>query len=180
MQEPNTLLAMASHMAGYPHSPSLSAAIIATFCLTATAQGPTASPSQAPALALPSDYRLPRVALAVQGKREDLQRWIALYGQMQSKDDVTLFLLSYDSPYKCPLSILCYYYPNSTWTTGRNELARRMYQSEEESGQKYKYWAFHDADTWDLDCWVCRYVIYVQIYGIIGMLCVMFPVAVAC
>jgi hypothetical protein len=100
---------------------------------------------------------MPRVALAVQGKKEGMQAWIDTYGQMRSNARVALFLLTYDSPQACSVGIFCYCYPNTTWTVGRNKLAKKIMRVEEESGQKFKYWAFHDADTWDLHCSVCRY-----------------------
>jgi hypothetical protein len=134
----------------------VSAAGVMTLFLSVCAHRVAAAPTQLPALVLPSDYSRPRVALTVQGKSEDMQMWMSIYEEMRSKERLTLFLLSYDSPLACPLDIFCYYYPNTTWTTGRNELARKIITTEEESMQKYKYWAFHDADTWDLRCAVCR------------------------
>jgi hypothetical protein len=101
-------------------------------------------------------YRSSKVAISVQGRVTDLHLWMLLYKQMYSKADVELFLLSYDQPYKCPAHIYCYYFPNSTWTTGRNALARKIYEREQDTGRAYKYWGFHDADTWDLSCVACR------------------------
>lgn len=98
-----------------------------------------------------------QVAIAVQGKVDGLNLWMSVYEKMQSRFNVDLFLLSYDRPYKCPSHIYCFYFPNSTWTTGRNALARKIYGREQQSDRTYKYWAFHDSDTWDLACVVCRW-----------------------
>lgn len=102
-------------------------------------------------------YLPSQVAISAQGRVDDLNRWMTLYERMQSRKDVALFLLSYDRPYKCPAHIHCFYFPNSTWTTGRNALARKIYAREQQSDRKYKYWGFHDADTWDLACVACRW-----------------------
>jgi hypothetical protein len=75
---------------------------------------------------------------------------------MYLKDSVTLFLLTFDTFYKCPAHIICIHDPHSTWTSGRNALAKEISRSEEAAGKKYKYWSFHDADTWDLSCERCR------------------------
>jgi hypothetical protein len=149
---------------------SVCAVVLFIFQLAGCAQPPTASSIQSPGLYRPSTYATPQIALAVQGSSKDMQTWIILYGRMRSKDRVSLFLLSFDSPFECPLEIACTYHPNSTWTMGRNELARMIHGTEEAAGHKYKYWAFHDADTWDLHCSVCRYVLH---YGMVANAAVM-------
>lgn len=101
-------------------------------------------------------YHPDKVAISVQGKINDLHLWMTLYNAMDSRKNVGLYLLSYDQPYKCPAHMYCYYFPNSTWTTGRNALAQKIYQTEQATGRTYKYWCFHDADTWDLSCVACR------------------------
>eukprot|EP00884_Botryococcus_braunii_P011378 jgi/Botrbrau1/20240/Bobra.31_1s0033.1 len=100
-------------------------------------------------------YHPAKVAVSVQGKVDELQLWMMLYGAMSSRNNVGLYLLSYDKPYKCPAHMHCFYFPNSTWTTGRNALAQKIYQTEQGTGHSYKYWCFHDADTWDLSCVAC-------------------------
>ncbi len=162
MQDSNTRHRMGLQRGTFPWSLCLSASVLSALFFAGCAQDPGAATGEAPGLALPSGYRTDRVALAIQGKKVDLQRWIGLYEQMRSKDSVTLHFVSYDSPHKCPTGMVCHFLPNSTWSMGRNELARRILQSEAASGLKYKYWAFHDADTWDLHCSVCRYGISAQ------------------
>lgn len=141
----------------------LFAATLSTFCLKACARQHSNRPRHSstlaedgPDLVLSSEFRSPRVALAVQGKRTDADKWIALTQEMRCNESVSLFFLTYDEPATCPLGIFCYHFSNTTWTEGRNVLARKIFQEEEEIGQTFKYWSFHDADTIGLDCWVCR------------------------
>jgi hypothetical protein len=109
-----------------------------------------------PTLALSSEYQAPRVAMAIQGRRADAERWIALHSEMRSNESVSLFFLTFDEAATCPPGIFCYHNPKTTWSQGRNELARRIFLKEEETQQKFKYWSFHDSDTLGIDCWVCR------------------------
>jgi hypothetical protein len=80
----------------------------------------------------------------------------SFYSEMRTSESVTLFFLTYDEPTTCPAGIFCYHRSNSTWAQGRNELAKRIFQKEEEGRDRIKYWAFHDSDSDILDCWVCR------------------------
>jgi hypothetical protein len=131
-------------------------AVLCTFCLTGSARRHFSHATHDSTLVQSSEHGSPRVALALQGKSADVAKWVTLYSEMRTNESVSLFFLTYDEPAACPPGIFCYHHPESTWAQGRNELARRIFQKEEEAQQRFKYWAFHDTDTIRLDCWVCK------------------------
>ncbi len=132
------------------------AAFVCTLSLGASGRRHSTFAQHDTALRQSPRYGIPRVALAVQGRSVDVDKWITLYSEMRTNGSVSLFFLTYDEPITCPPGIFCYHSSNSTWAQGRNELARKILNNEEEELQRFKYWAFHDTDTIALDCWVCR------------------------
>lgn len=105
--------------------------------------------------------RLPAVALAVQGSARDLASVLATYGQMMKRGHVSLFLLSFDEPLEMhcetavasaqsgggPPHAVCLYGPGTSWTTGRNALARAIFHAELARGKSFKAWIFADQDV---------------------------------
>lgn len=100
---------------------------------------------------------LPKIAIATEGRSTEIILWLELLHHMESKSHVNLFLLAYDAPLESQLCsnhsrVICMFAPNSTWTSGRNILARTMSQFEKKNqnhhgNERYfKYWLFGDQD----------------------------------
>ena len=84
----------------------------------------------------------------VQGKRESLFRWV---DEMDGSSIFLIFLIyNYNHTYISD-DWIAYYEPNSTWTTGRNSLARKAFDLELRRRKTFKYWIFCDEDT-QLNC----------------------------
>ncbi len=106
-----------------------------------------------------------RVALAVQGECLDLPLWQTLLSRQHHLHQIQLFFLAYDKhPKECQLpgfpsdpSALIHG-PNTTWTGGRNALAKAIYWAEQGQGLTFKYWLFADADMVHLECHYCRHL----------------------
>ena len=99
----------------------------------------------------------PMIAIATEGRNTEIVLWLELLNHMESKNHITLFLLSYNAPLESQLcskhsKVICLFEPNSTWTSGRNILARTISQFEKNNpnhhgNQSYfKYWLFGDQD----------------------------------
>ena len=104
------------------------------------------------------------VAIATQGMCSGAESWLELLLQLHHYHNVNFFYLAYDEdPATClsnlPISgkVHLIYGPNSTWTTGRNMLAKAIYKTEEESGYFHKYWVLLDSDMKRLECHYCRH-----------------------
>ena len=101
------------------------------------------------------------IALAVQGSAGEMQTWIDLRSVLASSERVSLFVLSYDAPMasaNCSGGglrgpVVCLHLPQgSTWTTGRNALARAIFDEEIAQGATFRYWIFADADQISMTC----------------------------
>lgn len=94
------------------------------------------------------------IAIGIQGKVSSLNEWINVYRLMKKhNNNISLFLLSYDNIlYNCDNDIICIYKPNSTWTSGRNNLLISIYNNEEIIGSIYKYILFADSDMLYVNC----------------------------
>ena len=113
--------------------------------------------------------RLPAVALAVQGSARELASVLATYGNMTKRGHVSIFLLSFDEPLKLhcqaavasaqsgggPPHAVCLYGPGTSWTTGRNALARAIFHAELARGKSFKAWIFADQDVATEDSLSC-------------------------
>lgn len=107
-----------------------------------------------------------RVAIAVQGSKQDMLGWLQVYDLMKSKDHARLFLLSYGSEPIVEVSnaldgtdkdqrrrdVVFIHAPNSTWTSGRNTLARHIFSYEQDYKVTFRYWLFADADMLNVTC----------------------------
>ena len=95
-----------------------------------------------------------RVAIAVQGTANALNEWIEVFGSMKlHSNHSSLFLLSYDIEMnECGDDIVCIFKPNSTWTSGRNNLLISVHKEEEIIGKLFKYILFADADMLYVNC----------------------------
>jgi hypothetical protein len=96
------------------------------------------------------------VSLAVQGSKNELSIWIDIYKIMINHYNHTkLFLFAYDAPLDSPLcasEIICIHDNSKSWTSGRNYLARTIYQYEVQHNDISRYWLFSDADMSLLTC----------------------------
>jgi hypothetical protein len=147
---------MQPRQGGLSGSVFLFIATLFTLCITIRARRHFTHATHDSDLLSALGHGVPRVALAIQGRSADAEEWIKLYSDMHARDRVSLFFLTFDEAAKCPPGVFCYHRPGTTWSQGRNELGLRIFQREEETGEQFKYWAFHDSDTYALDCWVCR------------------------
>ncbi len=103
--------------------------------------------------------RLPTIALAVQGASNNCVDIQKNYAAMAQRGAVSLFLLSYSDAFDCADSVaaavsaggpphaVCIHAPGTSWTTGRNSLARAIYQAERARGAKFTWWVFADQDV---------------------------------
>lgn len=98
------------------------------------------------------------VGIAVQGKAEELLAWQRLYENgsfATARQNVALFLLSFDKSmdYFPPTTGVYLFFSNdTTWSSGRNYLARELHKFEAKSGHLLRYWLFADADMAALSC----------------------------
>ena len=98
------------------------------------------------------------VAIGVQGTADGLQGWLDLYhnkAYFAVKEHTHLFVLSFDHPVPvCEKhsDVHCVFAKNTTWTQGRNLLARAMHAYERERGGTFRYWLFADADMAKVGC----------------------------
>ena len=106
-----------------------------------------------------------RVALAVQGKCKDYLLWQDLLTHQHNTYQVDLIFLTYDAQaHTCndaqskTMNSTAVYGPNTSWASGRNLLAKAIYQKERLMRSKYKYWIMSDTDVRRLRCHNCRYV----------------------
>ena len=107
----------------------------------------------------------PRFALCVQGPAAWLLRWLDVVGAMQYRDDINLFFLSFEGAIdwsavnasKARSVLVSVVEPDTptTWTAGRNALARGVYAAEVARGTSYSHWAFSDADMAGVICRGC-------------------------
>ena len=106
-----------------------------------------------------------RVALAVQGKCKDLLLWQDLLAHQHNAHQVDLVFLVFetqvDTCHDAASSVLIsavVYGPNTTWSSGRNMLAKAIYQKELAMESEYKYWIMADSDMRHLKCHNCRHM----------------------
>ncbi len=118
--------------------------------------------------AFSEDASADRVAIGVLGSCQDLILWSDVLANQHYYHQTHFFFLMFDEePEVCLLRSggadtfihHTFHEPNTTWTTGRNSLARSIYASEETSNRLYKYWLFSDADVAsDLRCGYCKHL----------------------
>ena len=67
---------------------------------------------------------------------------------MKTRDQVHLFYLAFDEPIDKLVcgEATCLFEPHTSWTAGRNRLARRIAQRETEISAPFRYWMFADHD----------------------------------
>jgi hypothetical protein len=109
----------------------------------------------------PPSQPLPPIALGVQGNsgncREVQRNYAAWPAELRA--NVSLFLLAYDAEFDCAPSVeasvaagapphaACLFAPGTSWTAGRNVLARSIFQAERARGAVYSRWVFSDQDV---------------------------------
>lgn len=98
-----------------------------------------------------SNFRKTSIAIAAQGKAEDVAVWIKMMSLMETKNISALFILSFDFPINKSICdngarITCLFHPQSTWRTGRNALTRSIAEYETSNTHNFKYWMFGDSD----------------------------------
>lgn len=85
------------------------------------------------------------------GKGYQLRQWKELIMNHKDIQHVDIILGVFDEPVErleCGATsrIICVSLESTTWTTGRNKLARLAYQTERLNLKNYTYWTFIDAD----------------------------------
>ncbi len=102
----------------------------------------------------------PKIALAVQGPAHNLNRFMDVVNIMKYRANMTLFLSSFDQvidPNYCTnstsadIEFVCEFAPHTTWTGGRNNQAKKIYEYEQLNEFQYKYWLFADHDQSQLN-----------------------------
>ncbi|GFR51136.1 hypothetical protein Agub_g13490 [Astrephomene gubernaculifera] len=105
-----------------------------------------------------------RVALVVLGRADAYEVWLDLYLNMSTYPSVDLYYGTYDKPVRnCSdtrqqqvRKIFCTFLSNTTWTVGRNALARAVFRQQKAMDTVYKYWFFVDEDAWPSKCALCE------------------------
>ena len=96
-----------------------------------------------------------KIALATEGRATEVAEWYRMLSIMENKNHAVLFLLSYDNPIDPMIcnneTVICLHKPGSTWTSGRNELARSITQFQDKHRHHFKYWLMGDQDMAKLD-----------------------------
>jgi len=92
------------------------------------------------------------VALIVQGEAKRFDAWRQVLANLSNPSTVTLVYGSYDSPVldqDCEQDDDCItaFIPNTTWTEGRNQLAKVALCGEEKRGEEFSYFVFADDDV---------------------------------
>ena len=109
---------------------------------------------------------MPRLALMLQLPATSLVPWAKVLGAMETRHEIDAFLLLFqreatsDEAAAAGASAngalaAAWHVPKTTWTTGRNELARAAYAREVTRGARYRYWIFMDEEL--LQCSGCRH-----------------------
>ena len=92
------------------------------------------------------------IAFATQGPAVGLAGWSKLCLLMKQREHVSLFYLSYDvaiAPETCDgANATCIFGPGTSWTAGRNHLARSVALYEVKQAHHFKYWVFADHDLY--------------------------------
>ena len=107
-----------------------------------------------------------RIAIMIQVPATSLVPWAKVFGAMETRHDIDAFLLAFQrqptaeeiaTAFNASNEVLveAWYEPSTTWTTGRNFLARAAYAREVARGAKYRYWVFMDEEL--LQCEGCRH-----------------------
>ncbi len=119
--------------------------------------------------AFSADFTSDLVAIGVQGSCDDYIIWCDVIQQQHLHHQIDFFFLIFDvDTTTCfrrinhteSLAHHVFHTANTTWTTGRNTLAREMFAAEQEADILYKYWLFSDADVAsDLQCGQCKHLI---------------------
>ena len=96
-------------------------------------------------------FNAAKIAIATQGKAEDMEQWTKLMSAMTTRNRINLLILSYDKPVDPNLcshanGIHCSFKNRSTWTSGRNELTRNIAHHEIVERHHFKYWLFSNGD----------------------------------
>lgn len=107
--------------------------------------------------ALPEDTRANlTLFFAVYGEPEPPPQWAKAAASFNGSTAL-LWLLPNASASVVAPAALAYLAPTATrtWTTGRNELLRKIYAAEVARGQRFTYWVMGDADIAHTDCADC-------------------------
>jgi hypothetical protein len=87
------------------------------------------------------------------GRGQHLRQWKELILTDQGLSHVDLLLGVFDEPVEAllcedidRLGLTCVSSADTSWTVGRNKLAKAAYQIENGSNLKYTYWTFADSD----------------------------------
>lgn len=93
------------------------------------------------------------IVLLVQGEAKLISSWIDLLTRVNDTR-VTMYYATFDEPINdnepCRrIGCRTAFIPNTTWTEGRNELAKMAYWDEKvrRRGKRYDYWVFSDEDV---------------------------------
>ena len=102
--------------------------------------------------------------LLCRGKCNDFLLWQDLVAHQHNAYQVDLFFLVFEAQvdvcHDAASSVLnstVVYGPNTTWSSGRNMLAKAIYRKEQTMGSEYKYWIMSDSDVRRLKCHNCRH-----------------------
>lgn len=98
-------------------------------------------------------FRVFRHLLILMGRGMHLKQWMKTVTEAQELNHVDMIVGIFDNTVQsldCPATserVLCIQVSGTTWTTGRNALARAAYLREIELGRQYTIWTFGDADV---------------------------------
>lgn len=104
------------------------------------------------------------MALLVQGPASGFDSWLALQRGLTNQKVLLLYLAfdtevpGYGRTAGGESWTRAFHAANTTWTSGRNALARAALQQEASVGFKFKYWAFFDSDVDHLACAACTHI----------------------
>lgn len=121
----------------------------------------SASPMNKPPAKVVHEERARAVAILVMAPA-DLMPWARAFGAMRSRIDAFMFLwrdapsaIALDEAYNISKGTLTavIHEKNTSWSTGRNILARAAYAAEVNRGLQYQYWFFLDEELlWCKGC----------------------------
>jgi hypothetical protein len=131
--------------------------------------GPTSSPTEEPSAGITSPQSQPKNVNVTRTHGTNEETWIMLvqgpqagflaWKQRMTTSSALLVYASFDTPINDPgctsnsdlTNCRAIYIPNTTWTEGRNELAKYALCEEKWRQKEFLYWNFADDDL-DLDC----------------------------
>ena len=101
----------------------------------------------------------PRIAIAVMGEASTFSRWYHVLSEQETHSQQLSFIygayddkqVSDENQQRCNEQVhfqTCHadFIPNTTWTQGRNILARHILTIEEQQNQEFDFWIFADDD----------------------------------